>query len=129
MLYLTEFWNFYQNDLIQHYITWKGLIYNKTTNQRPANLWSFKWSANNCQTSSALLAWHWSWSCLLKASHSWSHLSTFHALLWTSCATQKYIGSVGWSCRIHQYYLRRGVKTFPTSVLDMTLNNLMVRLQ
>ena len=36
---------------------------------------------------------------------------------------------VGWGCRIHWLHLCRGGKTTPTSVLDMTLNNLMVRFQ
>ena len=36
----------------------------------------------------------------------------------------------GWSCRIHQLYLCRGVRCPPPkSSLDMTLNNLMVRFQ
>ena len=36
----------------------------------------------------------------------------------------------GWSCRIHWLHLCRGVRPpRPTSVLDMTLNNLMVRLK
>ena len=35
---------------------------------------------------------------------------------------------VGWGCRIHQLQLCKGVRPHPqTSVLDMTLNNLMVR--
>ena len=37
---------------------------------------------------------------------------------------------VGWGCRIHWLHLCRGVRPPPqTSVLDMTLNNLMVRFQ
>ena len=36
---------------------------------------------------------------------------------------------VGWGCRIHQLLLCRGVRPPPTGVLDMTLNNLMVRFQ
>ena len=36
---------------------------------------------------------------------------------------------VGWGSRIHRLLLCRGVRTPPTSVLDMTLNNLMVRFQ
>ena len=38
---------------------------------------------------------------------------------------------VGWGCRIHQLHLCRGVRPppRPMSVLDMTLNNLMVRFQ
>ena len=36
---------------------------------------------------------------------------------------------VGWGCRIHLLLLYRAVRPSPTSVLDMTLNNLMVRFQ
>ena len=36
---------------------------------------------------------------------------------------------VGWGCRIHRLFLCRGVRPPPASVLDMTLNNLMVRFQ
>ena len=36
---------------------------------------------------------------------------------------------VGWGCRIHRLHLCRGVRFPPTSVLHMTLNNLMVRFQ
>ena len=36
---------------------------------------------------------------------------------------------VTWGCRIHWLPLCRGVRPPPTSVLDMTLNNLMVRFQ
>ena len=35
---------------------------------------------------------------------------------------------VGWSCRIHRLLLYSGVRHPPTSVLDMILNNLMMRL-
>ena len=36
---------------------------------------------------------------------------------------------VSWVCRIHQLHLCRGVRLPPMSVLDMTLNNLIVRFQ
>ena len=36
---------------------------------------------------------------------------------------------VSWGCRIHQLLLYRGGKTSTTSVLIMTLNNMMVRFQ
>ena len=35
---------------------------------------------------------------------------------------------VGWGCRIHWLHLCRGVRPLPMSILDMTLNNQMVRL-
>ena len=38
-------------------------------------------------------------------------------------------GRVDWSCRIHRLHLCRGVRPPPTSVQDMTLNNLIVRFQ
>ena len=43
---------------------------------------------------------------------------------------KKHSCPVGWGCRIHRLLLCRGVRPPPpTSVLDMTLNNLMVRFQ
>ena len=36
---------------------------------------------------------------------------------------------VGWGCRIHRLLLCRGIRPHPTSVLDMTLHNLMGRFQ
>ena len=36
---------------------------------------------------------------------------------------------VGWGCRIHRLLLCRGIRPLPTSVHDMTQNNLMVRFQ
>ena len=48
----------------------------------------------------------------------------------TTIYHQKMICPVGWGCRIHRLHFCRGVKPHPpTSVLDMTLNNLMVRFQ
>ena len=42
----------------------------------------------------------------------------------------KMLCPVGWGCRIHRLLLGRWVRTLPpTIVLDMTLNNLMVRYQ
>ena len=43
--------------------------------------------------------------------------------------TQKGDCPVSWGCRIHWLHLCRGVRPHQTSVLDMTLNNLMVRFQ
>ena len=44
--------------------------------------------------------------------------------------TQSSSCPVGWGCRIHRLLLCRGVRPPPpTSVLDMTLNNLMVRFE
>ena len=40
----------------------------------------------------------------------------------------KQLGPGGWGCRIHRLHLCRGVRLPPTSVLDMTLNNVMVKL-
>ena len=45
-------------------------------------------------------------------------------------ATQNLFCLVGWGCRIHWLHLCRGVDPPPlTSVLDMTLNNLIVKFQ
>ena len=44
----------------------------------------------------------------------------------TNCT---YACPVGWSCRIHRLFLCRGVRAPTTSVLNMTLNNLMERFQ
>ena len=41
----------------------------------------------------------------------------------------RYDCPVGWGCRIHWLHLCRGIRSTLTSVLDMTLNNLMVRFQ
>ena len=38
-------------------------------------------------------------------------------------------GSVGWGCRIHRLHLYKGVRLPPKTVMDMTLNNLIVVLQ
>ena len=53
------------------------------------------------------------------------------------CTTHILFGVVGsspnlpvsCSCKMHWLQLSKGVKPFPTSILDMTLNNQMVRLQ
>ena len=39
------------------------------------------------------------------------------------------VSPVGWGCRIHRLHLCRGVRLPPTSVLDMTLNYLIMKLQ
>ena len=36
---------------------------------------------------------------------------------------------IDWLSRIQQLYLCRGVRYFTTSILDMTIKNLMMRLQ
>ena len=55
------------------------------------------------------------------ASHPPCYIPLFPMLL-----TCMIFGPVGWGCRIHR--LQRGNAPNPTSVLDMTRNNLMVRL-
>ena len=40
-----------------------------------------------------------------------------------------WVWPVGWGCRIHWLNLWTGVRPSPMSVLDITLNNLMMRLQ
>ena len=48
----------------------------------------------------------------------------YHILL-----TKMFYCPVSWGCRIHWLHLCRGVRPHLTSILDMTLNNLMVRFQ
>ena len=55
----------------------------------PAGLQSFIKSTDNNHWPPTLLTQHWLKSSMLKASHSWSHFSSSHVPLWTSCATQK----------------------------------------
>ena len=52
-------------------------------------------------------------------------------LLTTLCKVLlSFINPVGWGCRIYRLHLSTRIRPFPaTSVLDMTQNNLMVRLQ
>ena len=58
--------------------------------------------------------------------HTWPCLQLDSYLLEHLCV---HICPVGWGCRIHRLLLCRGVRPPPSSVLDMTLNNLMVRFQ
>ena len=67
----------------------------------------------------------------------WSHSmrvswSIYELFSWPSYVLSYFSvfhGSVGWGCRIHQLHLCRGVRLLPTSVLGMTLNNLLVMVQ
>ena len=43
-------------------------------------------------------------------------------------SSQFFLCPVGWGCRIHWLHFCWGVRPPPTIVMDMTLNNLMVRL-
>ena len=60
------------------------------------------------------------------ATHTHTHTYT-HTRIYKRKQTK--ICPVAWGCRIHRLLLCRGVRPSPTSVLDMTLNNLMVRFQ
>ena len=61
---------------------------------------------------------------------SWTPLKPQHSNPIPNClANQLWYCPVSWGCRIHWLHLCRGVRTPLTSVLDMTLNNLMVRFQ
>ena len=64
----------------------------------------------------------------------WTSVFVFHFVLIPLAKTWIYFFSpppcpVSWGWRIHWLHLCRGVRHPLTSVLDMTLNNLMVRLQ
>ena len=89
-----------------------------------ADLQLFKLSTGNCHTPSSLPVWRWPQSYWLKSFCSWSYLSPTHDLFWSS--------KTHWPIRLRLHNtstvsLQRS-KTPPTSILDMTLNNLMVRL-
>ena len=56
--------------------------------------------------------------------HFWTYIKWVPHDPW-----QSLLCPVSWGCRIHWLQLCRGVRPPPTSVLDMTLNNLMVRFQ
>ena len=49
------------------------------------------WSPNDRHTPHAISARCWPQSCLLKASHSWSHFSHDCSTLWTFCTTQNLV--------------------------------------
>ena len=65
----------------------------------------------------------------------WLALSLFSFIFWDYYYSYIILTSqiiacpVSWGCRIHWLHLCRGVRPPITSVLDMTLNNLMVRFQ
>ena len=59
-----------------------------------------------------------------KISKVWAYFSSFSKFVCEGIRCP-----VGWGCRIHWLHLGRGVRPPQTNVLDMTLNNLMVRFQ
>ena len=62
--------------------------------------------------------------------HHFLILSTFFLVYLSKMVSKQFSCLVSWGCRIHWLHLCRGVRPPPlTSVLDMTLNNLMVRFQ
>ena len=71
------------------------------------------------------------WNC--QNHEDWSYVAQDTVELARSCCQNGRLlpidCSVGWGCRIHRLLLCRGVRPPPTSVLDMTLNNLMVKFQ
>ena len=73
--------------------------------------------------------------CLFLFSPTLSVCSCFHWLCLSVCSCFHslslclFLCPVSWGCRIHWLHLCRGVRPPLTSVLDMTLNNLMVRFQ
>ena len=72
---------------------------------------------------------------LLKSKQTLPVSSSFFPSRFSTILTRSWwhlpVAQCGWGCRIHRLHLCRGVRTHPppTSILDMTLNNLMVRLQ
>ena len=56
--------------------------------------------------------------------HTHTHTHTYIYIYIYICT-----GPVGWDYRIHQLHLCREVRHLRTSVLDMTLNSQMVRIQ
>ena len=88
------------------------------------------------------MSWFWIGQSTSKPQCSWSNQLTGHVLAhmfifsWTyypicSCETipNLLFCPVGWGYRIHQLLFCSGVIPLQTSVLDMTLNNVMVRFQ
>ena len=60
--------------------------------------------------------------CVCVCVYIYIYIYIYIYLLFSSCP-------VSWGCRIHRLHFCRGGKAPSTSVLDMTLNNLMVRFQ
>ena len=71
---------------------------------------------------------HWS-SSLLLTMFSLIFVLCIYMWLYNTCFNIQSNCLVGWECRIHRLLLCKWSKTPPTSVLDMTLNNLMVSFQ
>ena len=69
--------------------------------------------------------------CLKTISITYEYLKIYKSVQIISFKNSYFISfcPVSWGCRIHRLHLCRGVIPPLTSVLDMTLNNLMVRFQ
>ena len=78
---------------------------------------------NYCTT--CLIIVHFKYACLL----FWHFDIYSSSCLIIFASIQNWICSVGWGCRIHWLHLCSGVRLPQMIVLDMTLNNLMVRFQ
>ena len=101
---------------------YRGSTFTKMLQCLVVNLWkdqySYWWNSN---TKSNSWCFEWSLVKVILCLHSTSQMASD----WTCL--------VGWSCGIHRLHLCRGVRTPPppppTRVLDMKLNNLIVRFQ
>ena len=96
-----------------------------------------------CVNNSVIITVEETKNCLIKEMHfmragggEWLHYNNICGIgtdmIWVIFKNQKHISPrnscpVGWGCRIHRLHLWRG--NLPTNVLDMTLNNPMVRMR
>ena len=69
--------------------------------------------------------WPWMLAPDRVLSMSYMYQSCYEPICYNN--TLSTVCPVGWGCRIHRLHICRGVRPSPMSVLDMTLNNLMVR--
>ena len=65
----------------------------------------------------------------LRCPNSWRENNSMQSFLMSISAIRNADCTVDWCCRIHRLLLYRGVRLPSTSVVDMTLNHLMVRFQ
>ena len=107
----------------------------KSQNLAHSRLFRFYIIYSHTHTHTLSLSLSLSFSLSLSLTHTHTHVHThththtyIYIYIYTGNLYQNYC-PVGWGCRIHRLLLCRGVRPPPTSVLDMTLKNLMVRFQ
>ena len=66
---------------------------------------------------------------ILNFQESSTNLNACTKKVWILIKCTMYLWPVDWSCKIHRLHLWRGVRLPQTSILDMTLSNLMARFQ